>query len=120
VDTADEKLRVIARASRRIVAVLCGSVALLCTAGAWAQRYAPDGSVIPDAVLSPDQTPGDSALSPDAVKADPALSPGAVRPDPVLSPDQTPGDPARSPDAVRADPVLSPDAVKPDPVRPAD
>lgn len=120
VDARDKKARVIVRASRRTLAVLCGSVALLCTSETIAQRYAPDGSVIPDEVLSPDQAQGDPALSPDAVRADPALSPDAVRADPALSPDAVRAAPALSPDAVPADAVLSPDAVRPDIVRPAD
>ena len=42
-------------------------------------HYAPDGSVIPHPVLSPDAVAADPALSPDAVSADPALSPDACR-----------------------------------------
>ena len=120
VDEPDEKLAVMIRTSRAVLAVLCASAALLCATETFAQRYAPDGSVIPDAVLSPDQTPGDPALSPDAVRADPALSPDAVRSDPVLTPEATQGGSVLSPDAVPADAVLSPDAVRPDIVRPAD
>jgi hypothetical protein len=120
VDARDEKLDVMVRASRRTLALLGCAAALLCATETFAQRYAPDGSVIPDAVLSPDQTPGDPALSPDAVRADPALSPDAVRPDAVLRPEDSQGGQALSPDAVPADAVLSPDAVRPDIVRPAD
>ena len=85
-------------ASRRPLAALCFSIACLWTAGAGAQRYAPDGSVIPDPVTRPEDS----------------------RPPPVLRPEDTRADPALSPDAVRADPALSPDAVRPDPVRRAD
>lgn len=104
----------------RTLAVLCCSAVLLCATQAFAQRYAPDGSVIPDSVLTPEETQGGPVLSPDAVPADPALSPDAVRPDAALTPEQTQGGAVLSPDAVPADAVLSPDAVTPDPVRPAD
>ena len=74
-------------ASHRTLAVLCCLAALLGATAAFAQRYAPDGSVIPDPVLSPDAVRADPVLSPDAVRADPVLSPDAVRPDPVRPPD---------------------------------
>jgi hypothetical protein len=55
----------------RALLVLCFALAGLWTTGADAQRYAPDGSVIPDPVLRPEDTPGDPALSRDAVRPDP-------------------------------------------------
>ena len=104
------------------MAVLCGSAALLlCATEILAQRYAPDGSVIPDPVRAPeDSTQAGPCSRPRGYAADPVLSPDAVRPDPALSPDATRADPVLSPDADPADPVLSPDAVRPDPVRPPD
>jgi hypothetical protein len=106
--------------SSRLLPALCFSIACLWTAGAGAQRYAPDGSVIPDAVLTPEATQGGPVLSPDAVRSDAALSPDAVPSDPALTPEATQGGAVLSPDAVPADAVLSPDAVRPDIVRPAD
>lgn len=119
-DAPDVMLGVIVRAARRTMAVLCGSAALLCATEILAQRYAPDGSVIPDPVLTPEATQGGPVLSPDADPANPVLSPDAVRPDPALTPEATQGGPVLSPDADPADPVLSPDAVRPDTVRPPD
>jgi hypothetical protein len=121
VNALDEKLGAMIRASRWTLAVLCGAAALLlCANDTFAQRYAPDGSVIPDPVTRPEDSRPPPALRPEDRRADPVLSPDAVRPDPVRSPDAVRADPVLSPDAVKPDPVLSPDAVKPDPVRRAD
>jgi hypothetical protein len=120
VNATDEKPGVIVRAARRTLAVLCGSAVMLCATEILAQRYAPDGSVIPDPVLTPEASQGGPVLSPDADPANPVLSPDAVRSDPVLTPEATQEGPVLSPDADPANPVLSPDAVRPDPVRPPD
>ena len=106
--------------SRRPLAALCFSLACLWTAGAGAQRYAPDGSVIPDPVTRPEDSSAPTVLRPEDTRADPACRLTPCGPILRLSPDDAARRPVLSPDAVRADPVLSPDAVRPDPVRRAD
>jgi len=75
------------RVTRGILTVLCCGFALLCAPEAGAQRYAPDGSVIPDAATSPDDSSAPPATSPDDSNAPPALSPDAVPADPARPPD---------------------------------
>jgi len=108
------------RFSPRTLAALCVWLAFLSVPQASAQRYGSDGSVIPDAAQSPDDSSQPPALSPDDSSQPPALSPDDSSQPPALAPEDSDAPAARSAEDSQGGPVLSPDAVRPDPARPAD
>jgi hypothetical protein len=106
--------------TRRIFAVLLSLAVGLAAGEAMAQRYAPDGSVMPDPVTRPEDSNAPPVQGPDSSSNPPVLGPDSSVNPPVSGPDSSVNPPVLGPDQSQDAPVLSPDTVQLDSARPAD